>query len=101
MCHDGSKKATGDEPKSCIYPGHWVNYDQLYVIIKFITVCSSWPNINLIVDLFMTSLASWQEMAWGRIKNTYELLNLRALKISTLYKNRIFQCMGKIFCVEF
>ena len=36
-----------------------------------------------------------------RFKNTYELLNLRALKISTLYKNRIFQCMSKIFSVEF
>ena len=37
----------------------------------------------------------------GHFKNTYELLNPRALKISMLYKNRIFQCMGKIFCVEF
>ena len=36
-----------------------------------------------------------------RLKNTYELLNPRALKISMLYKNRIFQCMDKIFCVEF
>ena len=34
-------------------------------------------------------------------KNTYELLNLRALKISMSYKNHIFQCMGQIFCVEF
>ena len=38
---------------------------------------------------------------WGRLKNAYELLNLTALKISMLYKNHIFQCMGKIFCVEF
>ena len=37
----------------------------------------------------------------GRFKNAYELLNLRALKISMLYKNCIFQCMGNIFCVEF
>ena len=37
----------------------------------------------------------------GRFKKAYELLNLRALKISMLYKNHIFQCMGKIFCVEF
>ena len=28
-------------------------------------------------------------------------MNLRPLKISMLYKNHIFQCMGKIFCVEF
>ena len=37
----------------------------------------------------------------GRFKNTYELLNLRALEISKLHKNHIFQCMGKIFSVEF
>ena len=37
----------------------------------------------------------------GRFKNAYELLNLRALKISMLYKICSFQCMGKIFCVEF
>ena len=37
----------------------------------------------------------------GRFNNAYELLNLRALKISMLYKSNIFQCMGKIFCVEF
>ena len=42
-----------------------------------------------------------QECSRGRFKNTYELLNLRALKISKLHKNHIFQCMGKIFCVEF
>ena len=34
-------------------------------------------------------------------KNAFELLNLRVLKISTLYKNYVFQCMGQIFCVEF
>ena len=34
-------------------------------------------------------------------KNAYELINVRALELSTLYKNHIFQCMGKIFCVEF
>ena len=39
----------------------------------------------------------------GRFKNmyTYELLNLRALKISMLYNNCIFECMGKIICMEF
>ena len=36
-----------------------------------------------------------------RFTNAYKLLNLRALKISPLYKIHIFQCMGKIFCVEF
>ena len=43
----------------------------------------------------------WCRPSGGRFKNTYELLNLRALKISKLHKNYIFQCMGKIFCVEF
>ena len=37
----------------------------------------------------------------GRFKNTYELLNLRALKFSLVNKIHIFQCMGKIFCMEF
>ena len=37
----------------------------------------------------------------GRFKNTYELWNQRALKFSYVNKIHIFQCMGKIFCVEF
>ena len=37
----------------------------------------------------------------GGVKNAYELLNLRALRISILHQSHIFQCMGKIFCVEF
>ena len=36
----------------------------------------------------------------AHFKNTYELLNLRALKFSPVNKFHIFQCMGKIFCVE-
>ena len=32
-------------------------------------------------------------------KNTYQLVNRKARKCSTLYKNRIFQCMGEIFSV--
>ena len=36
----------------------------------------------------------------GYFKNAYELLNL-TIEISMLYNNCIFQCMGKIFCVEF
>ena len=38
---------------------------------------------------------------WGRFKNAYKLINLRAVKFSLLNKLYIFQCMGKIFCVEF
>ena len=37
----------------------------------------------------------------GRFKNPFELLNIRALKFSVVNKIHIFQCMGKIFCVEF
>ena len=38
---------------------------------------------------------------WVPFKTTYELLNLGALKFSAVDKIYIFQCMGKIFCVEF
>ena len=38
---------------------------------------------------------------WYSVKNGYELFNRRALKITMLYENHIFQCMGKIFHVEF
>ena len=43
----------------------------------------------------------WNMFPGGRFKNTYELLNQRALKFSYVNKIHIFQCMGKIFCVEF
>ena len=36
-----------------------------------------------------------------RFKNAYELANLGALKYSILNKLYVFQCMGKIVCVEF
>ena len=55
----------------------------------------------------ITRSIPWLLMAWlsvppgGRFKNTYELLNQRALKFSYENKIHIFQCMGKIFCVEF
>ena len=34
-------------------------------------------------------------------KNLHELFNLKDLKILMLYEKHIFQCMGKIFWVEF
>ena len=37
----------------------------------------------------------------GAFWNAFELLNQRALIFSILFKNCIFQCMGKIYCVEF
>ena len=50
---------------------------------------------------FMWHILKVEMTPGGRFNNTYELLNLRALKISKLHKNHIFQCMDKIFCVEF
>ena len=46
----------------------------------------------------------WFACNWWSLvgfKTAYEILNLRALKISTLCKDCFFQCMGEIFCVEF
>ena len=37
----------------------------------------------------------------GGVKNIYELIIIKALKYSSQGKIHIFQCMGKIFCVEF
>ena len=62
---------------------------------------SSEVQIDYITNIPKTIKSFYVEYQGGRFKNTYELLNLRALKISKLHKNHIFQCMGKIFCVEF
>ena len=56
-----------------------------------------WIPLNILLHVFIILMIR----SGGRLKNVYELLNLRALKISMLYKNHIFQCVGKIFCVEF
>ena len=40
-------------------------------------------------------------MSRGRFKNTCKLVNLGFYKISLINKLHIFQCIGKIFCVEF
>ena len=42
----------------------------------------------------------WMWWSGGRFRNTYELLNLRALKFSPVNKIHIYQCMGMILCVE-
>ena len=54
--------------------------------------CSTWTNDDLVPHIHHQG---------GVSKNTYELLNLRALKFSYVNKIHIFQCMDKIFCVEF
>ena len=63
----------------------------------------SLPGCDLIsLSIWCKIYAHTQQLCeGGHFKNAYELLNLRALKTSMLYKNCIFQCMGKIFCVEF
>ena len=56
-------------------------------------LCTSWHLLLSMLCLYM-----WPGV---RFENTYELLNQRALKFSYVNKIHIFQCMGKIFCVEF
>ena len=51
--------------------------------------------------LWVLIMISMMIRGGGHFKNTYEVENPRAFKISMLYENRIFQCMGKIFCVAF
>ena len=51
--------------------------------------------------LWLVAVDGSRPLPGGRFKNTYELLNLRALKFSYVNKIHIFQCTGKIFCVEF
>ena len=47
-------------------------------------------------DTFFLYKLNFEE--WGEdFKNTYELVNLGALKFSTLYQKHIFHCMG-ILC---
>ena len=52
-------------------------------------------------DIFDEYVFSRSQLVPGvHFKNAYELLNLRALKISKLYESHIFQCMSMKFCVE-
>ena len=66
-------------------------------------ITSNWlvDGLALLQVLLRPYVLWWPSKFRGRFRNAYELLNLRALKSSMLYKNHIFQCMGEIFCVEF
>ena len=68
-------------------------------MLKVLKFCNTL--LLIISDVWST----WIFCGWGRggcrVKNAYELLNLRALKFSPMNKIHIFQCMGKIFYVEF
>ena len=59
--------------------------------------CSLWCHCNVTCYRILRDLNSHFEL----FLNTYELLNLRALKFSPVNKIHIFQWIGKIFCVEF
>ena len=54
-----------------------------------------------IVYIYILHLYIIDHWPGERFKNTYELLNLRALKFSPFNEKHLFQCIGKIFCVEF
>ena len=47
------------------------------------------------IEGFASISGGFSESDRGRFKNTYELLNLRALRYSHANKIHIFQCMGK------
>ena len=61
----------------------------------------AYPNLIAYISYTLRAMIHPQAIPGGRFKNTYELLNQRALKFSYVNKIHIFQCMGKIFCVEF
>ena len=68
-----------------MYKQNWIAKQKLWVQLGILTR----NTIFILLD------------SGGRFKNAYELLTLRALKISMFHKRFTFQCMGKIFCVEF
>ena len=51
----------------------------------------------LVPELILTKIT---DVLWRDLKNVYKLFNLRALKISIVYKNHIFRYIGKTFCVS-
>ena len=91
---------------------HWNNirrFSYSKMILKMLsTKCQPFSfDFNILTDSYGNVMARlvwrtrYQWETCGRFKNTYQLLNLRALKSSPLNKIHIFQCMGKMFCVEF
>ena len=74
-----------------------------YILLQQQTMLSfSLQSFFILIPVMSCSLSDKAfELQGGRFKNTYELLNLRALKFSPVNKIHMFQCTGKIFCVEF
>ena len=87
---------TNDDPLNCFIYSFmwWIDQRNMTMYLHFTSFGHS--EVVQIVEIFPCG-----RQGRGHFKNTYELLNPRALKISALYKYCIFQCMGKIFCVEF
>ena len=82
---------------TCVWINGWVNIHQAGDLRRYRAHYDVTVRSHVIISNTSVSIV----LPGGRFKNAYELLNLRALKIPMLYKNRIFQCMSKIFCVEF
>ena len=72
---------------------------------RYFSTCFSCVRTDIVLDgtfskLSHSALEDDSIMRYGvqgRYKNAYELINLRALKFSALYKNRIFQCLVRHF----
>ena len=70
-------------------------------ILFCIPLAYLWKGDDNEFDMQLRNRISYLTEARGHFKNAYEFVNLGALKFTTLYQNHIFQCMGKIFWVEF
>ena len=73
---------------------HFASLDPNVLNIFMIISELRWPWADSCHSVYLGELG-------GRFKNNYELLNQRALICSCVNKIHIFQCMVKIFCVEF
>ena len=98
-----------------MYPGNPMNYWSIYLGYFFLylrpwcmythkdsTIRSICTGSGCVIEIHTLSIYYWSGTVWnlasrGHFKNTYELLNPKALKISIWYQKHIFQCMGKIF----
>ena len=88
---------------------HWENILMTWTLFSYSSPTDifprpkshKWVQKHIINSMTIVFNKSFHVDTGGRFKNTYELLNLRALKFSPVNKIHIFQCMGMIFCVEF
>ena len=95
FCNDVSA-----ENRACHPGGHYWDYYPGAPSLSEDTYCNSFEDQALIDFIYGYPNLKWDVQTGGHFKNTYELLNPRALKFSPVDKIYIFQCMDKIFCVE-